>query len=271
MVFEWMSHVTGVHSCTQAGEMEKEQAFVSLSPVSRWNTSSSVEDEIRRLRSATNDAIDSTIERTQSLLPRKTFQWQCGEMTDDEARNWERCEDQGAVEHTFTIDAREVSPKRGTEFERIDDILVVRQINGPLKQWNDNLPKLMIRPGDRIVSVNGVVGTQEELVAEMQKGGAMKIEVSHPPEFLIKVDRGGAHLGMGVASVASEQEPGLLKISGLGEGAIKAWNRRHPHKEVLVGDSIAAVNGIYADPQRMLLELQTRDHLEILITRPYGP
>lgn len=71
-----------------------------------------------------------------------------------------------------------------------DNILMSISEAGALKAWNDEHPDNAVYPGDKIVAVNGVYGSEfYEMVHQLWETGTMKIQIAREVDQHIKLRR----------------------------------------------------------------------------------
>lgn len=162
----------------------------------------------------------------------------------------------------------------GVELECCDSMLLVAKLRrGPMRDWNArhvDSPGVMVRPGDRILRVNGLDGPDSVLIEELRREQDLRLVLRHAAEMEVLIDKAGAELGMGV--VLGTIQVSMLKISALKDGRIGEWNREQQRRgselQVMVGDRITSVNGVHNDAQKMLLKLQSLDEISMVVIRP---
>eukprot|EP00927_Polykrikos_kofoidii_P012037 TRINITY_DN15165_c0_g1_i1.p1 TRINITY_DN15165_c0_g1~~TRINITY_DN15165_c0_g1_i1.p1 ORF type:complete len:1054 (+),score=153.67 TRINITY_DN15165_c0_g1_i1:54-3164(+) len=74
--------------------------------------------------------------------------------------------------------------KIGLDVSRGGDSLVIEDVGeGLVSQWNLQNPRAEVMPGDRIVQVNAVCGTSDELANELKKDGVLSIQMQKACSF----------------------------------------------------------------------------------------
>lgn len=73
-----------------------------------------------------------------------------------------------------------------------------------------------------------------------------------------------------LAKLGVELGPDVV-VRAVPEGALRAWGREHPQREVLVGDRIAEVNGKRCADTKALLRACKAEQLTLLVTGPCRP
>lgn len=170
----------------------------------------------------------------------------------------------------FLVDICKNSDGLGLEIESINGMLLVAKLKqGPMTAWNaTNVgdPDLVVRAGDRIISVNGTRGDSTVLIDELKRDSRLRLLMRHAREFRVDIDKAGRDLGICV--ISGNVKLDMLKISGLRSGVVEDWGLANPGSEVLVGDRIIEVNGISNDPPNMLEELRANSKLAMVVIRP---
>mmetsp|Transcript_116518 Transcript_116518/g.371855 ORF Transcript_116518/g.371855 Transcript_116518/m.371855 type:complete len:128 (+) Transcript_116518:226-609(+) len=118
---------------------------------------------------------------------------------------------------------------------------------------------------DLIISVNGISGDVQEMIAEMQSCMQLELVVRRPTEFNISVSRGAHPLG---CAIRYDATVGIsLIIEEVQEGAVKVWNKQNPDYQVLPGDRIIAVNFMHGTAAQILERLSYKGDLKLTIAR----
>merc|ERR1712232_737371 len=131
---------------------------------------------------------------------------------------------------------------------------------GPIQKWNDQqlTQRQSVQENDRIVGVNGIRGTSEELISTLKANTSLQIIVARPmpirryvpprrleqPEVFLNVTlQRTERLGIGV----NPDHHGSVLIAKINDGPVKDWNESAPDdRKILVGDRIVEVNGVAA-------------------------
>eukprot|EP00933_Yihiella_yeosuensis_P014809 TRINITY_DN13117_c0_g4_i1.p1 TRINITY_DN13117_c0_g4~~TRINITY_DN13117_c0_g4_i1.p1 ORF type:complete len:248 (+),score=36.80 TRINITY_DN13117_c0_g4_i1:113-856(+) len=131
----------------------------------------------------------------------------------------------------------------------------------PASTWNANCPpNLMLRRMDRILQVNGIAGSGERLIYELENAtGAVNLSVKRPKDSEIQVTTGGKHFGLKLK--ISNAYPGMLVQSVTQDSVIDDFNSRNRELAVTKGDRIMAVHGSI-DSQDMKQRLKEANNLE---------
>uniref|UniRef100_A0A7S1AWC5 PDZ domain-containing protein n=1 Tax=Noctiluca scintillans TaxID=2966 RepID=A0A7S1AWC5_NOCSC len=130
--------------------------------------------------------------------------------------------------------------------------------------WDDH--RQTLRPGDRIVSVNGVEGDSSVLIEELKKDRRLKIVFRHAMEYNVSLTRG--RRGLGICVVGGHAKMDMLKISAMKDGLVEDFNNSHDEPKIMVGDRIVAVNGVSLDPEGMLHQLKSSSDMDLTLIRP---
>lgn len=171
----------------------------------------------------------------------------------------------------FLVSVTKDTVGTGLEVESIRGMLLVSRVKkGPVSAWNErhaDNPEVHVKPGDRIVKVNGKQGDDEMLIAEVRGSSSLTMLVRRAHQFNVTVEKNGKELGMAV--VGGNVNLDMLKISALREGVIDRWNKSNPDLEVRIEDRIVVVNGVSGDPNDMIETMQQNQRLEMTLIRPF--
>jgi len=138
---------------------------------------------------------------------------------------------------SFQVTISKESGDIGLAYYFVESYLIVAGgIGGPLEAWNkaqtDTFSK--IRIFDRIVQINGVAGTKKELEAKMMEEGEMIIDLEHPRQLEVGLEKKGQPVGLSMTS--SNGVTGAV-ITDVQEGLIKQFNLAAPaDKQIKVND-----------------------------------
>jgi len=152
---------------------------------------------------------------------------------------------------------------------------------GLVADWNRAHPDAAVRPGDRVIEVNGKQTLQRpvaELSSEMRQAQVLRIGLAREPTtagvtpstdqdttFEVELDKAnGSKLGLSF-------EVGTLKIDAIQEnGLIPVWNRTNPDCMVRPNDQIVEVNGRHLTthgPEQLQNTLYKEQALKLTIAR----
>lgn len=145
-------------------------------------------------------------------------------------------------------------------------LLVVSVKKGVLLDWNMKNPGLDIRPGDHIVSVNGVTRPFDKMLVAFRSSNTIDLCVKTPREFLITVSKEpGQMLGIDIQHKAGS----MLEVKRIEEvSLVKSWNLANPDRVVRLFDCIVATNGVQGDSEDMARTIEFEQHLQLLIRSP---
>jgi len=161
--------------------------------------------------------------------------------------------------------------KLGVDLDAIDVTrgLVVKAIlpDGQLAEWNRENADVAIRPLDKIIAVNGKVGTVQELESAIVSSGPhLQLQIQRPQRFEAKLKRPGS---LGVRLHYKKSSMGILISEVLDEGLATVWNANNPSRVIVAGDRILEVNGEAISPEDMVKKLSDEDEMSLLILH-YG-
>mmetsp|Transcript_35878 Transcript_35878/g.102487 ORF Transcript_35878/g.102487 Transcript_35878/m.102487 type:complete len:247 (+) Transcript_35878:82-822(+) len=158
----------------------------------------------------------------------------------------------------------------GLDVDRIDraSAVVVAVRAGAVSAWNERNPGAEIRPGDRIVEVNGVQGDIQRIISKLQVVSRCRLVLQRPVELDIVIPKPdcSASLGLELSYVRSGTS---LLITSVGDGLVRAWNKANKNSQVRAHDRIVAVNGVRGQPEELLQEGQDASILRLTIAQ-YG-
>lgn len=158
--------------------------------------------------------------------------------------------------------------------EHVGETLLVTAVTGGLvEEWNicHSGEDAQVRPGDRIVVVNGIRSNTYLLLEECKKNKVLHMGILRPPcqelapgVHSVALDKtGGMKLGIDI----SQHDGRTLLVTEIRDGLVKEWNRENPCHQVRPGDRIIKVNSC-ANCARKLLEACRQDGvLRIAIKR----
>lgn len=155
-------------------------------------------------------------------------------------------------------------------------LLIESITEGLVQDWNASHPDLQVRPGDRIMEVNGVRHDVVRIVGECKQYHTLAMLIlpgaglpaatpeatdvraaalAQGGEFGIVLDRtGGVRLGIDVCLIGRHD----LLVEAIHVGLVQAWNRANPGARVVENDCIVEVNGVRGD-EKLLAEECTRE------------
>jgi len=147
---------------------------------------------------------------------------------------------------------------------------VIRVKPGLIQTWNEahseaHSEKMQMRGEDRIVGVNGVRGSTDEIIAEVAKATDLKLIVQRRSDMMISLRKKNASQSVGV-DIDSTQVT-VLKVK---DGPVKDYNDGLSAKQVEFaiqgGDKIVEVNGV-AGSGNIIQELTSSEVLHMVVVR----
>lgn len=143
---------------------------------------------------------------------------------------------------------------------------VIRVKPGLIQTWNEACSEEMqMRGEDRIVGVNGVRGSTDEIIAEVAKATDLKLIVQRRSEMMISLRKKNASQSVGV-DIDSTQVT-VLKVK---DGPVKDYNDGLSAKQaefaIQGGDRIVEVNGV-AGSGNIIQELTSSEVLHMVVVR----
>jgi len=181
-----------------------------------------------------------------------------------------------AMPSAYSIDLDRTSGTRlgMSILEHVGQTLLVTAVTGGLcQEWNTGHAgtDVQVRPGDRIVVVNGCRCNTRLLLEECKKNQVLHMAILRPP---------CQELAPGVHSVALDKTSGMklgidisqhdgrtLLVTEIREGLVKEWNRENPCHQIRPGDRILKVNSCQNSSKRLLEECRKNVVLRIAIKK----
>lgn len=163
--------------------------------------------------------------------------------------------------------------------EHVEQTLLVTDVTrGLVQEWNslnETEPQLQVRPGDRIIVVNGVRGNTRQLLDMCKNNQVLHMSLLRPPAkelapgvWLVVLDKtGGMKLGIDI----SQHDGRTLLVTEVREGLVQEWNRENPLHQVMPGDRIIKVNSCQNSAQKLLNECRKNSVLRIAIKKAKAP
>jgi len=154
-------------------------------------------------------------------------------------------------------------------------LLVTAVTGGLVQAWNSNHSaqpgKPVVRPGDRIVEVNGVRDCTSQLLEECRTSQVLHMTIRRalaqeltPGVHLISLDKtGGMKMGVDI----SQHDGRTLLVTEVREGLVQAWNRDNPIHQIFPGDRIIRVNEVQNDARKLLDECRKSGLLNLAIKK----
>jgi len=140
---------------------------------------------------------------------------------------------------------------------------------GFIPSWNTTNPDKKVEPGDVIISVNGISGS-DAMFAEMKKGQDFNVKIMKIDKFeinLLKEEQGKSY-GVRFDSVTGHDGSYVLRVND-GDNLVQEYNGQNPDKPILPTDFFVDVNGCtkYKD---IIAELTKPGQKAILVKRGFG-
>lgn len=168
-----------------------------------------------------------------------------------------------------TISIAEPAVDLGLDIEKQSprlDVAVLRVRDGPIKDWNEHNPTQAIVHGDSIIAVNDCSLHTEEMLAELQKPGKLRITFRKAQEFNVSIVKSEDASTMGIDIVHSGNVS--LFIRNVRAGLIEEHNRKSGRDSAIdAGDRIVVVNGSRGDSTNLLDLIKASKTLNMTISR----
>jgi len=160
--------------------------------------------------------------------------------------------------------------------------------DGVVKSWNSEKPGEEVKPGDKVLAVNGVADDPKAMLGECRNRGKLNLLIrgqydrsqlkvkakgSAPldsgDESLVSIDTQGQPLGLDIDWADGKS----LYIKGVNSpGAIESWNKSQSAEQAVIpGCTVVAVNGVSGDPAAMVNQCRTHRRLQLLVRVPPLP
>jgi hypothetical protein len=170
---------------------------------------------------------------------------------------------QASMPSAYTIDLDRSSGTRlgMSILEHVGQTLLITAVTGGLcADWNSTHrgQDTHVKPGDRIVGVNGVRGDTHFLLEECKKNQVLNMAIQRPPcrelapgIHSVTLDKsGGMKLGIDI----SQHDSRTLLVTEIRDGLMKEWNRENPCHAVRPGDRIIKVNSCQNSATKLMEE-----------------
>jgi len=171
---------------------------------------------------------------------------------------------QAGAEFTVVI-TRNIGEAVGLDIDHIDGVsaVVVALKNGAIRSWNDNNRDQEIKPGDRIIEVNGSRGDVQQLIAKLKTDLTWRLSVQRPTELNVTIYKANAPtLGLDLKYAPNSKS---LLITAVDHGPMQDWNNVNPDKAVRAYDRIIEINQARGKPQDLIQASDGKDTLEMVI------
>eukprot|EP00931_Biecheleriopsis_adriatica_P096704 TRINITY_DN70380_c0_g1_i1.p1 TRINITY_DN70380_c0_g1~~TRINITY_DN70380_c0_g1_i1.p1 ORF type:complete len:275 (+),score=51.05 TRINITY_DN70380_c0_g1_i1:75-899(+) len=123
----------------------------------------------------------------------------------------------------------------------------------------------IVRPGQRIVAVNGEQGSPLKLLRSLggaEEARSVQMSIQEPVERSVYVEKFGDVLGL---DFQYANAPFSLMVTAIKDGVVLDWNVSNPDLAVKPGDRIIAVNGHVAFPEDLIRMLEDFDTLDLRV------
>lgn len=129
-----------------------------------------------------------------------------------------------------------------------DSLRVTNIKAGPILLWNQQNPDQALRPGDRIVSVNGERGDSEQLIGAVRAAQELCLGMRRILWLRVELWKDEGPLGIDVSSHSRS-----LKILKIRPGPFTTWNSKaSTDHRVCENDQIVEVNGVTGEADDLL-------------------
>eukprot|EP00927_Polykrikos_kofoidii_P004237 TRINITY_DN11683_c1_g1_i1.p1 TRINITY_DN11683_c1_g1~~TRINITY_DN11683_c1_g1_i1.p1 ORF type:complete len:307 (-),score=45.70 TRINITY_DN11683_c1_g1_i1:282-1202(-) len=158
------------------------------------------------------------------------------------------------------------SSKLGLDVDHADgkSLFVERISAGAVGAHNSNTANLVVRSGDRVVGVNGVVGEAWILLNECKMETDLQLDMQRHREYSVVIKKSfGEKLGVDV-DTADGTTLKVLEVTG---GAVGKWNEANLRRDIRPGDKIVGINGVYESQARLLEECKKSSLMSLKIRR----
>eukprot|EP00933_Yihiella_yeosuensis_P061683 TRINITY_DN64511_c0_g1_i1.p1 TRINITY_DN64511_c0_g1~~TRINITY_DN64511_c0_g1_i1.p1 ORF type:complete len:323 (+),score=38.56 TRINITY_DN64511_c0_g1_i1:183-1151(+) len=160
---------------------------------------------------------------------------------------------------------REPGMPLGLDLDSLDShsLLITKIKAGPFRIYNEGVKnsELKLKPKDAIVAINGVEGSSEALLQQLQSSQSVEMCIVRPKLVQINIDRAYRPLGLQVKHTSSLAS-GLL-VSSIEPGVLRDWNVGNRREDgIQRRDRIFRVNGKEDLPAELLrmMKVAARDY-----------
>lgn len=145
-------------------------------------------------------------------------------------------------------------------------LLVGKLRQGAFHDWNISRPAGaadIVRPGDRIVAVNGVTADSEDILSKMRKDTFLSFTIRRLLDFNVRVPRSsGEHLGLWAVDTGA-----TLRVTRVERGPAENANRSFGAELIVAGDEIYSCNGVSTSGSEIQRVLQNGGDVELKVRR----
>lgn len=142
--------------------------------------------------------------------------------------------------------------------------LVTRVNPGPCQEYNMTDPDLLIAPGDRIVSVNGVSGDTNKML-QACSAAELKMTIRKCDEQRVMLEKRFPEQELGIS--VEKCDTVTLDIKSVEEGgdSVVAEHNRKGGYVLMKGHRIIGVNSVYGDAGKLEAELNSAESLTLAV------
>lgn len=171
----------------------------------------------------------------------------------------------------FSATVQKGGAKLGADINYHDKVtfLIMRVNAGPCHDYNLTDPDVLIAPGDRIVSVNGVSGDINQMLQAI-KAAELKMTVRKCDEKIVTLMKSFPKQKLGIE--VKQCDTVTLVISSLGEAedsVVAEYNSTSSGVILEKGLRIIGVNNIYGEPERLQAELMSSESWTLITRRVF--
>eukprot|EP00927_Polykrikos_kofoidii_P001648 TRINITY_DN1062_c0_g2_i1.p1 TRINITY_DN1062_c0_g2~~TRINITY_DN1062_c0_g2_i1.p1 ORF type:complete len:301 (+),score=71.69 TRINITY_DN1062_c0_g2_i1:84-905(+) len=165
------------------------------------------------------------------------------------------------------ITVRKVNKQFGLDIDHGDNVTlkVVKIKPGPVSDWNTKNPLDAVKVEDRIISVNDISGSSQQLIDELVKADELKLILKRSTELEITVIKETSDQVIGM-----DIDANVMKILKVKDGPMMNFNTgldaSYSEFAVRNGDKIVQVNR-KNEREEMIKELKTQQTLNMVLFR----
>jgi|EP00927_Polykrikos_kofoidii_P001647 hypothetical protein len=165
------------------------------------------------------------------------------------------------------IGVRKVNKEFGLDVDHGDNVTlkVIKIKPGAVSDWNTKNPLDAVKVDDRIISVNDISGSSEQLIDEVMKADELRIILKRTTELEITVIKDTSDQAIGL-----DIDANVLKVIKVKDGPIMNFNTgldaSYSEFAVRNGDKIVQVNR-KNEREEMIKELKTQQTLNMVLFR----
>lgn len=169
---------------------------------------------------------------------------------------------------TFKVSIEKKSNGLGVDLSPHDGhtLLVGKLRQGAFHDWNCSRPSgaaEIVRPGDRIVAVNGVTADSEDILSKMREDTFLNFTLRRLLDFTVRVSRSsGEPLGLWVVDTGF-----TLRVTNVEKGPAENANRSHGAELIVTGDEIYSANGVSSSGSAIQRVLKNASAVDLKVRR----